>query len=393
MERIPVKEPVITLTAGPVQAYPCVSRALSRPVYYDFDSYFQAHFESVARKTARALRVEQPALIYQAEPAVGLEAAAASLIGRTDVVLNLASGVYGKGFGYWAARYCKELVEIEVPYNEAIDPDQVAKALKQRPDIKIVTAVHHDTPSGTLNPVREIGRIVRDHGGLFLVDAVSSFAGMNIHPDDCCADVFVTGPGKCLGGTPSLTIMAISDRAWAHIEANPDAPRASILSLADWKDAWSKDAPFPFTPSIAEVYGLDAAIDNYLEEGPEVVWRRHALTAKACRAGVQAMGLKLWAARESIAAPTTTAVRVPDGLTDKAILAALRATYGTILSTGRGETAGKLLRIGHMGPVAEPVYALLAVTTLGSVLAHLGQKVDVAAGVKSTTAILLDAAG
>ena len=107
-----------------------------------------------------------------ARTAAAIEAAAASLIGPNDTVLNLASGVYGKGFGYWSARYHKDMVEIEVPFNESIDPASVEAAFKQRPDIKIVSLVHHDTPSGTINPIREIGRIVRDHGALLLVDAV-----------------------------------------------------------------------------------------------------------------------------------------------------------------------------------------------------------------------------
>jgi pyridoxamine--pyruvate transaminase len=116
----------------------------------------------------------------------------------------------------------------------------VAAALKQRPETSIVSAVHHDTPSGTLNPIREIGRVVRDHGALLLVDAVSSFAGMDIHPDDCHADIFVTGPGKCLGGPPGVTLLAVTARAWEHIAANPDTPRDSVLSLLDWKDAWRR---------------------------------------------------------------------------------------------------------------------------------------------------------
>ena len=389
MAMIPVKEPVITLTAGPVQAYPRVTRAMSAPVHYDFDPYFQAFYEGVARKAATAMKVEAPALILHAEPAVALEAAAASLISPEDVVLNLASGVYGKGYGYWAARYAKEVVEIEVPYNEAIEPEQVTEMLRQRPDVTIVTAVHHDTPSGTLNPVNEIGRIVHDHGGLFLVDAVSSFAGMDIHPDDCRADIFVTGPGKCLGGAPGLTVLAVSERAWSHMEANPACPSASILSLTDWKNAWSKDAPFPFTPAIAEINGLDAALDAYLEEGPESVWARHDLTARACRAGVRALGLELWAAREEIASPTTTAIRIPEELNDDDIITAMRESFGTIISCGRAETKGKLLRIGHMGPVAEPVYALVAVTTLGGALNRLGHKADVGAAVDAATAVIV----
>ena len=383
-----VKEPVITLSAGPVAAYPQVLLGMARPVQYDFDAYFQGFYEQVARKVGRGLQSAEPALLLHCEPAVGLEAVAASLIGPDDVVLNLASGVYGKGFGYWSARYHKEMVEIEVPYNEAIDPASVAEAFRKRPDIKIVSVVHHDTPSGTLNPVKEIGEITRRHGALMLVDAVSSWSGMDIHPNDCKADIFVTGPGKCLGGAPGLTIMAVNDRAWTHMAANPKAPRASVLSLLDWQKAWSRDEPFPFTPSIAEINGLDAAMDQYFAEGPEQVWRRHALTAAACRAGIKALGLELWAVPEEIASPTTTAVRVPAGYRDADILAAARAGYGVVFSAGRGATKGKLLRIGHMGPVAEPIYAVVAVTALAGALQKLGFACKPGDAVEATMAVI-----
>ena len=200
-------------------------------------------------------------------------------------MLNLASGVYGKGFGYWAKRYCAEVVEIEVPYNEAIDPAEVAAAFDKRPDIKIVSVCHHDTPSGTINPIDEIGRIVAAHGGYLIVDAVSSFGGMDIASRRL--------PGRYLRDRPQQVprlrlpasrCMGVSDRAWEKMKANPEAPRASILSILDWEHAWRRDQPFPFTPSVAEINGLDAALDLYLAEGPEKVWARHALTAAACRA-------------------------------------------------------------------------------------------------------------
>jgi pyridoxamine--pyruvate transaminase len=112
------------------------------------------------------------------------------------------------------------------------------------------------------------------------------------------------------------------------------------------------------------------------------------LTAKACRAGVKALGLSLWPAREAIASPTTTAGRVPDGVKDSNILAASRDALGVVFSTGRGATAGKLLRIGHMGPVAEPVYAIVAVTALAAALRRLGHKADAGAGVEAALEII-----
>ena len=377
---------VLTLSSGPVNCYPEVLLGMARPVLYDYDPAFQKFYESVAKKAQTALRTPTVPLIQQGEPVLSLEAAAASLIARGDTVLNLASGVYGKGFGYWAARYTDRVEEIEVPYNEAIDPQAVADKLKATPEISVVSVCHHDTPSGTINPLDEIGRITSEHGAYLIVDAVSSFGGMRTHPTDCHADVYVTGPNKCLGGAPGLSLVAVSDRAWDKMKANPANPFASILSMTDWQEAWRADRPFPFTPSVAEINGLDVALDLYLAEGPENVWARHALTARATRAGVRALGLSVWAASEAIASPTTTGVRTPDGVDEAALRAVVRERYGVVFSAGRGETMGKLTRIGHMGPTAHPIHAVAAVTALGGALNALGHACDTGAGVAAALA-------
>jgi pyridoxamine--pyruvate transaminase len=382
------RPPVLTLTSGPVNCYPEVLQGLARTVLYDYDPAFQRFYEAVAKKAQKALRTPYVPLIQHGEPVLALEAAAASLITRDDTVLNLASGVYGKGFGYWALRYTDRMVEIEVPYNEAIDPQAVADMLRKHPEISVVSVCHHDTPSGTINPIDAIGKLVSDHGGYLIVDAVSSFGGMQTHPEDCHADVYVTGPNKCLGGAPGLSLVGVSDRAWDKMKANPAAPFASMLSMTDWREAWRHDRPFPFTPSVAEVNGLDVALDLYLAEGPEAVWARHALTAKATRAGVQAMGMQIWAASEAIASPTTTAVRTPDGVDEAALRHAARERYGVVFSSGRGETLGKLTRIGHMGPTAQPIHAIAAVSALGGAMNALGHKADVGAGVAAAMAVI-----
>lgn len=380
------RPPVITLTAGPVDAYPDVLRAMASTVLYDYDPAFQAFYESVAKAAGKAMGTSEPPLILQGEPVLGLEAAAASLIAKGDRVLNLASGVYGKGFGYWAARYTDVLDEIEVPYDRAIDPEAVRAHLTAHPDTAIVCVCHHDTPSGTINDINAIGAIVAEAGALLIVDAVSSWGGMDTSPDDCRAGIYVSGPNKCLGCPPGLTLAAVSDAAWAKIDANPDAPFASMLGMKDWRHAWKRTEPFPFTPSIAEVNGLGAALARYLEEGPEAVWLRHKLTAAACRDGVHALGLSIWPADEAIASPTCTTIRMPDGVDAAKVLSEARARYGVTMSSGRGETLGKLVRIGHMGPTAQPVFSLVAIAALGGAMAAQGVKVDIAAGLGAVQA-------
>ncbi|MGA0541375.1 pyridoxamine--pyruvate transaminase [Neotabrizicola sp. VNH66] len=383
-----IADPVITLTTGPVDAYPAVLRALSRPVFYDYDPAFLAFYEQVNAKVQRAFHTDTPPVILQGEPVLGLEAAAASAIAKGDVVLNLVSGVYGKGFGYWAARYAKEVVECAVPYNEVLTAERVADALKARPDVAVVALCHHDTPSGTVNPVDEIGAVVRAAGKIFIVDSVSAFGGMNVLPEACQADIFVTGPNKCLGCPPGLSLLHVSDAGWEKIAANPDAPKDSILSISDWRSAHKAGNPFPFTPSVSEINALEAALEVYFAEGEQAVWDRHALTARATRAGILAAGLKLWAAREEIASPTCTAVATPEGVDEPALRALIRSRYGVMFSSGRAETMGRLTRIGHMGPTARPIYAPAAVAALAGGMQAMGVRLDLGAGVAAAMAVI-----
>jgi pyridoxamine--pyruvate transaminase len=382
-------QPVFTLTTGPVNCYPEVLSALGRPVYYDYDPAFLATYERVSLKLKQAMETRNVPVILHGEPVLALEAVGISVVGKDDVVLNLASGVYGDGYRSWLEPHCREYLDIRVPFNEVIDPATVEAKLRERPDITVVTVCHHDTPSGTINPVKEIGTIVARTKAVFVVDAVSSFGGMDILPEEVSADIFVTGPNKCMGCPPGLSMLAISDKGWAKMEANPTAPKGSILSVLDWENAWSKENGFPFTPSVAEINGLEAALDLYLDEGPEAVWARHALTAKACREGIKAMGLELWAASEGFVSPTTTAVRLPDGVEEAKLRQVMRDDYGVTISSGRGATLNKLVRIGHMGPTARPIYALVAVAALGAALTKVaGKAYDVGAGSAAAMAVI-----
>ncbi|MFC3057600.1 pyridoxamine--pyruvate transaminase [Paenirhodobacter populi] len=360
---------LFTLTTGPVNCYPEVLSALGRPVSYDYDPVFQRFYQDLSLKLQRIMGAATVPVILQGEPVLGLEAAAASLVGPGDHVLNLVSGVYGAAYGGWLRPHAASMAELRVDYDRIITPDLLRKALRNHPQTTIVALCHHDTPSGTINPLAELAEVVRDHGALLLVDSVSAYGGTRVDLD--LIDMLVTGPNKCLGCPPGLSVLAISERAWDHMKANPAAPRGSILSVLDWENAWKAGAPFPFTPSIAELNGLDAALDRYAAEGPEAVWARHARTAAAMRAGVKAMGLDLWAAEEAFAAPTATAIRLPEGVDETALRDLMQRDYGVVISSGRGETFNRLVRVGHMGPTAWPMYAVVALTALHGAMSRL----------------------
>jgi pyridoxamine--pyruvate transaminase len=183
-----------------------------------------------------------------------------------------------------------------------------------------------------------------------------------------------------------MSLLAVSPQAWALIDRNPAAPRGSFLSMLDWREQWHGAGKFPFTPSVSDLNGIAAAADRLLAEGLDASIARHERVARACRAGVRAMGLQLWAARDAIAAACVTSITVPDGLTDVGVRDHVRARYGVQFSAGQG--AGNIIRIGHMGDTARPMYPIVGLAALGRGLLDLGTPVDVGAGVEAALASL-----
>lgn len=172
----------------------------------------------------------------------------------------------------------------------------------------------------------------------------------------------------------------------------PDRPPGSFLSLLDWKHRWIDGGrvAFPYTPSVADVNGVNAALREVLDEGLEQTIAAHARAARACRAGVTAMGLELWPRSESYAANCVTAVRVPSSVAVAGVLAHVREHYGVMLSGGYGELKENLIRLGHMGPASRSLYPLVAVSALGRGLVDLGVQVDVGAGAQAVMEVLAD---
>jgi pyridoxamine---pyruvate transaminase len=378
--------PDFTLSAGPTAVWPRVLAALGSPVTYHYDPHFIEGFRRTERKVAKLFRTTNDVLLMQGEAVLGLEAAARSLVRPGMPVLNLVSGVFGKGMGYWLKDFGADLHELEVAYNDSVDPTDVERYLDEHPEIELVTLVHSETPSGTLHDLATIGPIARAHGALTLVDCVSSLGGIEYRHEEWEVDVSVAAAQKCLGGPPGITLMAVNERAWEAIRANPAAPRASYLSMLDWKEQWLEGEKFPFTPSVSDMHGIEAACDVALEEGLGAAIARHDLSARACRAGVKAMGLELWPRSEEISAACVTAIAVPEGLTDRQVRDHCRERYGVMISGGQG--AGNLVRIGHMGPTATSLYPVVGLAAVGRTVADLGAAVDVGAAAEAALEVL-----
>jgi pyridoxamine--pyruvate transaminase len=377
--------PVFTLATGPVGSTPATLAALAQPVLHHTDPAFRALYAETVALLRSAFGTSVDPVIFPGEAVVGIEAAAAALIGPDDVVLNLVSGIYGKAFGQLAGRFAREVIEVETAYNDSIDPATAGEALDRRDDVTIVSVVHCETPSGTVNDVDAISRLAAARGALLIVDAVSSLGGMRVDAENW-PGIVIAAPQKALGGTPGLSLLHVSEDAWRHVAANPNAPRGSALSIPDWRDAHRPDRAFPFTPPVSDIYALRSVLQQYLAEGPENAERRHRRAARAVRAGVVALGLSLWADHGALLADTVTAIEMPAGVDEAEVRSVARAESGVMLAGGQGALRGRVLQIGHMGPAAYPLSPVIGVTALGRALRRLGAKADIGAAVEAALA-------
>lgn len=381
-----MRSPDFSLAAGPTMASARTLNALGSQMLYHYDPAFLEAFRRTTEKAAAFFQTSNDMLLLQGEGILGLEGAACSMTTPGMHVLNLVQGAYGKGMGYWLTSFGAVLHEIEVDYNDAVDPAAVDAYLTEHPEIELVTIVHSETPSGTITNVAEIGPIAHRHGALTLVDALSSIGGVEFKPDEWKLDVCVSGGQKCLGGPVGVTMVSVSPAAWERMLGNELAPRDSYISLIDWKLKWLEKGSFPFTPSVTDIIGLESALDQMLEEGLDNSIARHAASARVTRAGVVAMGLTLWPKSDEISGNPITAIRLPDGIVHDDLSAHIREHYGVMLSTGQG--SGNLIHIAHMGPTATGMYPLVGLAALGQGLLDLGATVDVGAGIAAALAEL-----
>lgn len=379
--------PDLTMTAGPCGLSQKVLQAMSQPMVYHYDPTFIKIFNETTEKIKKIMFTNNDVIIMQGDAVLALEAAAHSCIKPGDKCLNLVSGHYGKGYEGYIKVNGGELVEISVPYNESVTIESVEKTIKDNPDIKVLSMVHSETPSCTVNPVKEICLLAKKYGILTIVDSVSGVGSCEVRVDEWGIDICIVGSQKCLAAAPGLSLVSVSDFAWEMMKEK-DPARWSMLCMLDWKEMWIENGMFPCTPSVSLVYALSVALDEVLEEGIEEVWKRHEICARVCREGLKEMGIALWAANENIAATCATSFVIPETIDQKEFRMYMRNKYGVLISAGLGEDSNKLLRFGHMGYAANPTAVMTALGAVGKTFEDFGIKVDIGKGIAAAMKLL-----
>jgi len=336
--------------------------------------YYEGFIDFFAQTTENIKQIFQThneVLILQGEASLGLEAAVMNTVNPGDKVLVLNSGPFGKSFRNYVQNACGEIIELSCEIDEAIEPAKLEEFLNKEKGIKIMTVVHCETPTGIMNPIKDLCPIAKKHGILTIADVVASLGGIDIKPNEWGIDLCVGSSQKAVSGPPGSALISISQDGWNAIEHKQSPIKHSYISLIDYRDAWIKERRFPFTPMISQIYGLAEAASELLEEGLENSFMRHKIVADTCRREAEEIGLKLWAKRRDVASNTVTTLTVPSYTSEAEIVRRMVKECGILIGGGFRETKGKLLRIGHMGYSANLTNIKSTMTSLGRVIGGL----------------------
>jgi aspartate aminotransferase-like enzyme len=361
-------------TPGPTPVPEETLLELARPVTYHRSPEAKAILSEVTDDLKYVFQTRQPVFTLTCSGTGGMEAAVVNTLAAGEKAILCTAGRWGERWRGILKAHGATIVAVEVPYGKAVTPEMLAEALRQHPDAKAVFATLSETSTGVGHDIAAFGRLVAQTEALLVVDGISGLGAMECRVDDWNIDVCVTGSQKALMLPPGLAFVSVSEKAWRKIDATP--VRGFYFDLRRYRKSLA-ESDTPFTPANTLIRAQRASLKRIRAEGIENLWARHAKIAAACRAGVQAMGLELFAERPGNA---LTVVAVPAGLDGTATLKMLEKQHGYKLADGQDTLKGKIWRLSHMG-YTDAFDVIGALAALELVLHDSGYKFEAGAGV------------
>ncbi len=362
----------ILLGPGPSLADPRVLRAMNNPMIGYLDPAYIEVMDEVAQNLRDVFQTKNKTTFpVQGTGFSGMDSCFGSLIEPGDKVMIAVHGFFGTRMCEMAERYGGEVVRLDQEWGKAFRTETIEEALKANQDAKLLAIVHAETSTGVLQPLDGIGKLCREYGVLFLVDAVTSIAGVELAVDDWGIDICYSGSQKCLGAPPGLSPMTINDRAVGVMAERKTKPPSFYLDLSLIKEYWGENHVYHHTGPMSMIYAMREALRIVKEEGLEERWARHRLNAAALYAGFESLGLVLHVEPEH-RLPSLTTVRIPDGADDAALRGRLLNEFNIEVGGGLGGLKGKIWRIGMMGYASDRRNVLYLLSAMETLLAEAG---------------------
>jgi len=292
-------------------------------------------------------------------------------------------GKFGERWVKICQAYGMKVEEIVVEWGSAVKPEQVEAALKKNPKIKAVFVQANETSTGVYHDIKSLAAIVRKTDAIFVVDAISALVAHDLRADEWGIDVMVGGSQKGVMLPPGLAFVSVSDKAWKMADS-AKTPKF-YFNFKKERENLAKNQT-NFTSAVTLIIGLNSCLMMLKEEGLENIFARHEKLAKAMRAAVGALGLKLFP-KES-PSNALTAIEAPPGVDGQAIYKNLREKYGITGAGGQDKLKGKIFRIAHLG-YADTFDVITAAAGIEMVLKGLGHPIKLGMGVAAAQEILM----
>jgi len=373
------------LTPGPTEIPEAALLSMARQVTHHRTAEFRGLLAEVFAGLKYVFDTQHDVLVLTSSGTGAMEAAVVNLVPRGGKAMVLESGKFAERWRKICEAFGIHVVRYEVPWGEPFEGAEVAKLLGQHPDVVAVFATLLETSTGVGHDIEAVGRVVGASKALLVVDGISGVGAMECRTDAWGIDVLVVGAQKALMTPPGLAFLAVSPAAWKQVESIPRP--AFYFDLLAYRQAL-RESDTPYTPAIPLVKALAESLRTIRAAGIESIWARTKVLARAARSGIEALGLKLVAARP---ADGMTAVYFNEGFDGKRFLERLQSRFGVRLAGGQGPLKGRIFRIAHMGIVDElDILSTLAAIEL--VFAEMGQDVKLGVGVAAASRVFAEMA-
>src|SRR6266704_4599755 len=372
------------MAPGPTPVPASVLLAMAQPMLHHRTPEYEALFVEVRAGLKRLFQTAQDVIPFTSSGTGAMEAAVVNTLSPGDTVLVLRAGKFSERWEEICLAYGVRAIALSAPFGETVPADRFAEALARHPEAKAVLMQHSESSTGVLHDVKGLAAVTRPTNAILIVDAVSSLGIADLPMDAWGVDLVVAGSQKGLMLPPGVAFCALGEKAWA--KAKTSTLPKYYFDLAEERKAVVKNEAH-FTPAVGIVVGLREVLRMIEAEGLANVFKRHDRLARATRAGVEALGLELFA--KATPSPALTAVAAPKGVDGETIVTAYAKTHNITIAGGQGEMKGKVFRLGHMGYAAE-FDVVIALSALEQVLAELGQPVDFGASVRAAQKVFAE---
>lgn len=336
---------------GPTMVEPRVYEAMSLPIVGHLDPFFFSVVEDIRVGLRQAFGTSNPfTYAMSGTGSSGMETAVANFVEPGSKLLVFSNGFFCDRIAEMGRRHRADVVRVEKQWGGTFDPDEARNVIRrERP--QAVAYVQAETSTGVYNTGKAICDAAHEVDALVIADAVTSLGAMPVEVDKTGIDVAYSCTQKGLSAPPGLSPITVSPRAAERLKARKSAPDVWYLDLRLLEEYYDSPHKYHHTAPISLFYALREALAVIADEGLENRWARHRNAHERLVSALQVLGLgmhvpagnRLW---------NLNTPRVPEGVDDAAVRKQLMENHGIEILGGFGPLAGKIFRIGLMGPLA-----------------------------------------